>query len=56
MVADGKVYMRTPKGLIVLAADREKKVLSQVNVGATIYATPVVANGTLYVASRAGWL
>jgi outer membrane protein assembly factor BamB len=56
LVADGKVYMPTPKGLIVLAAGRERKVLSQINVGATIYATPVAANGTLYIASRAGWL
>jgi outer membrane protein assembly factor BamB len=56
LVADGKVYMPTPKGLTVLAAGKEKKVLSQINVGATIYATPVVANGTLYIASRAGWL
>ena len=56
LVADGKVYMPTPKGLIVLAAGKEKKVLSQINVGATIYATPVAANGTLYIASRAGWL
>ena len=56
LVADGKVYLPTPKGLIVLAADKEKKVLSQINVGATIYATPVVANGTLYIASRGGWL
>ena len=39
--------MPTPKGLFVLTAGKEKKVLSQVNVGATIYATPVVANGTL---------
>jgi outer membrane protein assembly factor BamB len=56
LVADGKVFMPTPKGLFVLAAGREKKVISQVNVGATIYATPVVANGTLYIASRSGWL
>jgi outer membrane protein assembly factor BamB len=56
LVADGKVYMPTPRGLFVLAAGKEKKVLSQVNVGATIYATPVVANGTLYIASKAGWL
>ena len=56
LVADGKVYMPTPKGLFVLAAGKEKKVLSQINVGATIYATPVVANGTLYIASRGGWL
>ncbi len=56
LVADGKVYMPTSKGLIVLASGREKKILSQINVGATIDSTPVVANGTLYIASRAGWL
>lgn len=56
LVADGKVYMPTPKGLTVLAAGKEKKILSQVSLGAPIYATPVVANGVLYVASRAGWL
>ncbi|MBI5386734.1 MAG: PQQ-binding-like beta-propeller repeat protein [Verrucomicrobia bacterium] len=56
LVADGKVFMPTPKGLFVLATGKEKKVLSQINVGSTIYATPVVANGTLYIASRGGWL
>jgi outer membrane protein assembly factor BamB len=56
LVADGKVYMPTPRGLFVLAAGKEKTILSRINVGATIYATPVVANGTLYIASTAGWL
>ena len=56
LVADGKVYMPTPKGLYVLAAGKEKKVLSQTNVGATLCASPVVANGTLYIASKGGWL
>lgn len=56
LVADGKVYMPTAKGLVVLAAGREKKVLSQINLGAPVYATPVAANGTLYVASTGGWL
>ena len=56
LVADGKVYMPTPRGLFVLAAGKEKKVLSQINLGATIFATPVVANGTLYVATKGGWL
>jgi outer membrane protein assembly factor BamB len=56
LVADGKVYMPTPKGLIVLAAGKEKQVLSQIPVGAPLYATPVAANGTLYIVSRAGWL
>ena len=39
-----------------LAAGKEKKVLSQINLGAPIYASPVAANGTLYMASRTGWL
>ena len=56
LVADGRVYMPTPKGLFVLAAGREKKILSQIAVGATIHASPVAANGTLYIASKAGWL
>ena len=56
LVADGKIFMPTPKGLFVLAAGKEKKVLSQINVGSTIHATPVAVNGTLYVASKGGWL
>lgn len=56
LVADGKVYLPTPKGLTVLAAGREKKVLSNMSVGAPIYSTPVVANGTLYIVSNKGWI
>jgi outer membrane protein assembly factor BamB len=56
LVADGKVYMPTPKGLFVLAAGPEKRLLSQINLGATLYATPVAANGTLYLATKGGWL
>ena len=56
LVADGKVYLPTTKNLIVLAAGKKKNVLGQVNIGAPIYASPVAANGTLYVASKTGWL
>lgn len=56
LVADGKVYMPTPKGLWVLSAGKELKVLSRINLGATVHASPVAANGTLYVATTAGWL
>ena len=62
LVADGKVYIGDEDGdLVVLAASREKKVLSKTvvagkeedgpNLGAPIYSTPVVANGVLYVAT-----
>jgi outer membrane protein assembly factor BamB len=56
LVADSKVYFPTIKNLVVLAAGRNKKVLGQVKVGAPIYASPVAANGTLYIASKTGWL
>ncbi len=56
LVADGKVYMPTAKCLFVLATGKTKRVISQVNVGVAIYASPVVANGALYIASRTGWL
>jgi outer membrane protein assembly factor BamB len=56
LVADGKVYMPSAKGLDVLAAGKQKRVLSHVNVGAAILVSPVAANGTLYIASTGGWL
>jgi hypothetical protein len=55
-VAGGKVYMPTAKGLWVLAAGKELKVLGRISVGAKILASPVAANGTLYIASTGGWL
>ena len=56
LVADGKVFMPTYKGLCILAAGKEKKVLSLVNLGAALCASPVVANGTMYLATKSGWM
>src|SRR5437667_242029 len=53
LVADGKVYAGDEDGdFTVLAASKEKKVLSEVNLGAPVYSTPVVANGVIYVSSN----
>lgn len=53
LAADGKVYVGDEDGdLVVLAAAKEKKVISETNLGAPVYSTPVVANGVLYVASN----
>jgi outer membrane protein assembly factor BamB len=52
LVADEKVYLPTLKALWVFAAGREKTVLSQVRLGAPNWASPVAANGTLYVTSK----
>jgi outer membrane protein assembly factor BamB len=53
MVADGKVYVGDEDGdLVVLAADKTRKVISETNLGAPVYSTPVVANGILYISSN----
>lgn len=52
LVADGKVYLGTRSGLFcVLAATREKKVLSTMELGKPISATVTAANGVLYLAT-----
>ncbi len=56
LVADGKVYMPTAKGLSVLATGKDLKVLDRITLGGKVYASPIAANGTLYVATTQGWL
>lgn len=52
-VADGKVYVGDEDGdFTVLAATKELKVISEVNLDASVYSTPVVANGVLYVGTQ----
>ena len=52
LVADGKVYVATRRGeLCVFAAGPEKKVLFQADFDDPINATPIAANGVLYVAT-----
>ena len=54
LVADGKVYLGDEDGdFVVMAASKEKKILSETNLGAPVYSTPIVANGVIYVASNA---
>ncbi len=53
LVADGKVYVGTRRGeFIVLAAGREKRVLSTFQMDGPVSGTPVAANGTLYVVTQ----
>ncbi|HEX5222340.1 MAG TPA: PQQ-binding-like beta-propeller repeat protein [Verrucomicrobiae bacterium] len=51
-VADGKVYLGTRSGnFYVFKADREKTVLSSLELGAPVSGTATAANGVLYVAT-----
>ncbi len=53
LVADGKVYAGDEDGdFTVLAASKEKRVISEVNLGAPVYSTPIVANGVIYLSSN----
>lgn len=53
LLADGKLYVVDEDGdVAVLAAGRTLKVLHEVNLGATIYASPTAEGNTLYIATR----
>jgi outer membrane protein assembly factor BamB len=53
MVIDGKVYMADEDGDVrILEASKEKKLISDVNMGSAVYVTPVAAHGTLFIANR----
>jgi outer membrane protein assembly factor BamB len=51
-IADGKVYQGTQGGMLyAFALSRDKKVLQAMELGSAVSASPVAANGVLYVAS-----
>jgi outer membrane protein assembly factor BamB len=53
MVIDDKVYVGDEDGdVTVLAASKELKVISEQNMGSSVYATVVPANGALFVMNR----
>jgi outer membrane protein assembly factor BamB len=52
-VADGKVYLGDEDGdVVVLKAGKKKEVLQDVNMGSSVYSTPVAKDGVLYVMTR----
>lgn len=52
LVADGKVYCGTEDGeIVVLKAGREKQLVGTIDFHSPVYSTPVVANGTLFIAT-----
>lgn len=52
LVADGRVYFASRRGeFLVFAAGREKRLLAELPLDGAISATPMAANGVLYVAT-----
>jgi outer membrane protein assembly factor BamB len=53
MLIDGKLYLGDEDGdIVVMQAGKEKKVLAEMNMGSSVYSTPVPANGVLFVTNR----
>jgi len=53
VVAGGKLYLGDEDGdVVVLQPGKQKKLLAEINMGSSIYSTPVPANGALFIASR----
>jgi outer membrane protein assembly factor BamB len=53
LVADGKVYLGDEDGdVAVLKAGKEMQVISEIDMGNSVYSTAVPANGVLYIMTR----
>ena len=53
MVIDGKVYLGDEDGdVVVLEASKMKKLIAESSLGSSVYATPVPANGAIFIANR----
>jgi hypothetical protein len=52
-VIDGKVYLGDEDGdVVVMEASKEKKLIAEMNMGSSVYSTPVPANGALFIVNR----
>lgn len=53
LVVDGKVYLGDEDGdVAILAHGREKKLIGEMNMGSSVYSSPVPANGALIIMNR----
>ncbi|MEW6125846.1 MAG: PQQ-binding-like beta-propeller repeat protein [Acidobacteriota bacterium] len=53
VVIDGKVYLGDEDGdMVILQAGKEKKQIAEINMGSSVYSSPVPANGVLYIMNR----
>lgn len=53
LLVEGRVYLGDEDGdVVVLKAGRELEVLAEMNLGSSVYSTPVPARGALFIATR----
>jgi outer membrane protein assembly factor BamB len=53
LTADGRVYLGDEDGdVVIMQAGPEKKMLAEINMGSSVYSTPVPASGVLFITNR----
>ena len=53
LLVDGKIYLGDEDGdVVIMQEGKVKKVLAEINMGSSVYSTPVPANGALYISNR----
>jgi outer membrane protein assembly factor BamB len=53
VTADGRLYLGDEDGdVVIMQTGREKKVLAEINMGSSVYSTPIPAGGMLYITNR----
>jgi len=53
MLIDGKIYLGDEDGdVLIMQEGKTEKVIAEINMGSSVYSTPVPANGVLYISNR----
>jgi outer membrane protein assembly factor BamB len=53
MVVDGRIYLGDEDGdVVVIQEGKTLKVLGEYNMGSSVYSTPVIANGVMFITNR----
>jgi outer membrane protein assembly factor BamB len=53
LIVDGKVYIGDEDGdICIFKLSKEMDLVAEINMGNSVYTTPIIANGTLYIANR----
>jgi outer membrane protein assembly factor BamB len=53
ILIDGKLYIGDEDGdVLIMQEGKTKKVMAEINMGSSVYSTPVPANGVLYISNR----
>src|SRR5215213_6196511 len=53
VMGDGRLYLGDEDGdVVIMQTGREKKVLAEINMGSSVYSTPIPAGGMLFITNR----